>query len=106
MADIIAKFRKTISSFGQLKIVPPLDMGGNQIKGLADGTEAQDAITLAQLQNGASAAGALMADGSVKASAALDMDSHKVENVTDGCQQITVDQLPMGQLTGVIEESV
>jgi len=99
MADIIAKFRKTISAFGQLKIVPPLDMGGNQIKGLADGTEAQDAITLSQLQNGASAAGALMADGSVKASGALDMDSHKVENVTDG--SAAGDAVNKGQLDAV-----
>ena len=56
--DIVAKIRKTIGSYGLIKIVPPLDMGGNQIKGLADGTEAQDAVTLSQLQNGASAAGA------------------------------------------------
>jgi len=99
MADIIATIRKTISSFGQLKIVPPLDMGGNQIKGLADGTEAQDAITLSQLQNGASAAGALMADGSVKATDALDMDSHKVENVTDG--SAAGDAVNKGQLDAV-----
>lgn len=99
MADIIAKFRKTISSFGQLKIVPPLDMGGNQIKDLADGTEAQDAVTLSQLQNGASAAGALMADGTVKATGALDMDSHKVENVTDG--SANGDAVNFGQLQAV-----
>ena len=99
MADIIAKIRKTIGSFGQLKIVPPLDMGGNKITNLADGTEAQDAITLSQLQNGASAAGALMADGSVKASGALDMDSHKVENVTDG--SAAGDAVNKGQLDAV-----
>ena len=99
MADIIAKFRKTISSFGQLKIVPPLDMGGNQIKDLADGTEAQDAVTLSQLQNGASAAGALMADGTVKATGALDMDSHKVENVTD--DSANGDAVNFGQLQAV-----
>jgi len=99
MADIIAKIRKTIGSFGQLKIVPPLDMGGNKITNLADGTEAQDAITLSQLQNGASAAGALMADGSVKASGALDMDSHKVENVTDG--SANGDAVNFGQLQAV-----
>lgn len=99
MADIIATVRRTISSFGKLKIVPPLDMGGNQIKGLADGTEAQDAVTLSQLQTGASAAGALMADGSVKATAALDMDSHKVENVTDG--SAAGDAVNKGQLDAV-----
>ncbi len=99
MADIIAKFRKIIGSYGLVKIVPPLDMGGNPIKGLADGTEAQDAVTLSQLQNGASAAGALMADGSVPASGALDMDSHKVENVTDG--SAAGDAVNKGQLDAV-----
>ena len=99
MADIIATIRKTISAFGQLKIVPPLDMGGNQIKGLADGTEAQDAVTLNQLQNGASAAGALMADGSVPATGDLDMGTKKIENLADGVAD--TDAASVGQLGAV-----
>jgi len=99
MADIIAKIRKTIGSFGQLKIVPPLDMGGNQIKDLADGTEAQDAVTLSQLQNGASAAGALMADGSVPATGDLDMGTKKIENLADGVAD--TDAASVGQLGAV-----
>ncbi len=110
--DIIAKIRKTIGSYGLIKIVPPLDMGGNQIKDLADGTEAQDAVTLSQLQNGASAAGALMADGSVKATGDLDMDGqkilnsgdldmggNKIENIADGVEDD--DPATVGQLGAV-----
>lgn len=60
-----------------------VNMGGQKIANVANGTVSGDAVNKGQLDAVVAGEGGLLADGSVPMAGALDMDSHKIENVTD-----------------------